>query len=248
MIQLLERGDVVFAYRPRIDRGTATGPEDVQRFYAILQPDGVTRVRRLILGRKRLPRPERRERVWGFVDEVADRPDVVTQELDQQTYVTRTRGERVLPAARPAGEGVYGIVRHDDHTHLAYQLELPAEPGEVQQQLGIERQASYILSVRNPDAPAPPGAGLPPRERARLPEELRRLFGGRRFIDADPPALLDHPGVEFVLIGASADVRRELGLDLHPEHETLDSADVFRRLGLSRERTPVAPLVEGRWE
>ncbi len=33
---------------------------------------------------------------------------------------THTRGEREPSPARPAGVGVYAIVDHGDHTHLAY--------------------------------------------------------------------------------------------------------------------------------
>ena len=32
------------------------------------------------------------------------------------------------PPARPAAEGIYAIVRHGDHTHLAYVIELPQRP------------------------------------------------------------------------------------------------------------------------
>ena len=49
------------------------------------------------------------------------------------------------------GEGKYAIIRHhQNHTELAYILELPKEPGEAQIELGIEREASYVVSVINP--------------------------------------------------------------------------------------------------
>jgi hypothetical protein len=71
----------------------------------------------------------------------------VENELDRLTYSTATRGERHLAPARPAGEGVYTIARHDDHTHLAFALELPERPGEVQEELNIPREGSYIITV-----------------------------------------------------------------------------------------------------
>ena len=40
-------------------------------------------------------------------------------------YDTETRGKRRIKAAAPAGEGKYSIVKHDNHTELAYILELP---------------------------------------------------------------------------------------------------------------------------
>jgi hypothetical protein len=60
-------------------------------------------------------------------------------------------------AARPVGEGKYAIVRHQNHAELAYILEMPEQPGEAQKELGIEKEASYIISVINPKKPAPTG-------------------------------------------------------------------------------------------
>jgi hypothetical protein len=40
---------------------------------------------------------------------------------------TLTRGIRVQPEARPAGEGRYAIADHAGHTHLAYVLEFGIE-------------------------------------------------------------------------------------------------------------------------
>lgn len=57
-------------------------------------------------------------------------------------YETETRGERVRPEVRPAGEGIYRIVVHGNYNHLIYALELPKEPGPVQQELSIEPEAS----------------------------------------------------------------------------------------------------------
>jgi hypothetical protein len=246
MAGILERGEIFFFYRPRVNRETVEGPEDVQRLSIVLVPRGRRVVRRLILGRKRLPDPERHERFWGFVDEVADRPQGVEDELDREDYQTKTRGLRVQPAARPAGEGVYGFVRHDDHTHLAYQLELPHQPGEVQRELNIQREASYIIAVKNPQAPSPPELRNP-HLHVELPSELQRRFGSRRFIDADPPALLDFEGIEFILIGAAGDVRQELGIDLKPERERVERADIFRLLKLEPEEHPIQPLLKGEW-
>jgi hypothetical protein len=246
MATILERGEIFFFYRPRVNRESVEGPEDVQRLSIVLVPRGRRVVRRLIIGRKRLPDPQAHERFWGFVDEVADRPEDVEDELDPTAYETKTRGLRVQPAARPAGEGVYGLVRHDDHTHLAYQLELPQRLGEVQRELNIEREASYIIAVKNPEVPSPPGLGNP-HLRVDLPKELQERFGSRRFIDADPPALLDFEGMEFVLIGAAEDVGQELGITLKPERERLDRADIFRLLKLEPEEHPLEPLLKGEW-
>lgn len=101
------------------------------------------------------------ERTWGFVQKVGRQPEDIEDVLDRLTYSTQTRGERHLAPPRPAGEGVYAIARHENHTHLAFALELPERPGKVQQELNIPPEGSYIITMKNPDVEAPPGAGLP---------------------------------------------------------------------------------------
>lgn len=227
MAEILEEGTVTFLYRPRVDREDVEGLDDVQRFYMVLAPDGNDRFRLIILGRKRLPDPERHEREWGFVAEVGESPDELRDELEPKEYDTRTRGHRVAPGARPVGEGRYAIVDHDGHTHLAYVLTHPPRPAELQRTFNIGKEASYVIAVRNPDAPAPPGAGLAPDDRALFPPRLRERFAGRRFISTDIPEFLDHERAELVLIGAAEDASRELGIDLDAEDERASDAGVL---------------------
>jgi hypothetical protein len=246
--QILEHGNIYFFYRPRVDHRTVESLEDVQRLYMILSPRGGP-YRLVVIPRKRLPSVDRDggRTAWAFVESVAARAEDVEDALDPETYRTQTRGERQRPAARPAGEGVYAIVRHGDHTHLAYALELPPKPGPVQRALNILEEASYIVSVKNPDAPSGPGTGLDEAHRATFPERLRERFQGRRFASADPPGFLDHEGAEIILIGAAPDVSSELGIDLDPERETVATAEIFGDLKLEKSLHPVTPLLRGRW-
>jgi hypothetical protein len=108
-------------------------------------------------------------------------------------------------------------------TSLADERYPPKRPGEVQEELNIEPQASYILSIRNPEKPAPPGAGLPERQEADYPKSLEKEFGGRRFATEDP-RLLDYEGAEFVLVGARTDPERAYDIDIDAEHETAQKA------------------------
>jgi hypothetical protein len=250
MTRVSEQGDIFFCYRPKVNVQHVDGLDDVQRFYVILKLANQPRFRRMIVGRKGLPAVENHERTWGFIDLVTDTAEELEDELDPYTYETKTRGVRVEPAVRPAGEGVYAIVDHDGHTHIAYALELPEMPGPVQKAFKIRPQASLIVTVRNPDAPPPPDlprAGLPPSRRPDYPGVLREKFGGRRFTTLDPPDFLDYPGTELVLIGASPDVTRELGLSLPTRRESRRSADVFTELGMERDLHPVEPLLTGEW-
>ncbi|MEV0639893.1 hypothetical protein AB0I77_34130 [Streptomyces sp. NPDC050619] len=243
---VIERGDIYFAYRPRVERERVHDIEEVQRLFVILQPFGGKQSRRLVIGRKRLPAPEEHERFWGFIEEVTGRPETIAEDLERRTHRTQTRGVRTQPEARPAGEGRYALVRHGDHTHLTYELELPEQPGDVQEELTIEPEASYIIAVKNPQAGAPAGAGLSPQQQADLPKRERERFEGRRITGADPD-LLDQEGVEFVLIGAAHDVEEELGVRLDTEAEDAESAEIFHRLRMPRAKHPTEPLTEGEW-
>jgi hypothetical protein len=200
--RLLETGRVVFLYRSRVDHPDPRGLEDVQRFYLALNPDAARHWRLAVVGRKRLPdtRPWG-ERFWGFVDRVGQ--ERVQEELEERTYETKTRGRRRQPSARRAGEGRYRIFRHADHTHFAYTLERPDEPGDMQRDMRIDPLASYIIAIKNPRRPWQSPEETSKGDPTSLPGSLQARFRGRRWIPADPPEFLDHEGVEFVLIGAS---------------------------------------------
>lgn len=250
MAEILERGDVAFFYRPRVDEEDPEGLEDVQQLYLATRAHEGGRWRLLVVGRKTLPEPGASGvgRHWGFVDDAGDDPERLEQHLGEEEYSTQTRGQRRLPAARPAGEGVYGLASHGDHTHLAYVLELPEQPGEVQDDLGIEPRASYVVAVKNPETSSPPRAGLSPPRKAEYPDHLHDRFAGRRWASADPPELLDEPGAEFVLISAAPDPEEELDIDLGAEDESAASADIFDQLRIDREAHPLRPLFDGAWD
>jgi len=114
-LKTLERGHIYFFYRPKVDRPSARGLADIRRLYVVMHPHQRRIYRLIIIAEKRLPdvtgRGDRKS--WGFVEKVGRRPEDVEDDLDPETYVTRTRGERHLPAARPAGEGVYALVPHE---------------------------------------------------------------------------------------------------------------------------------------
>lgn len=257
MAEVLEAGDISFFYVPRV-RGVAplggsggseqespSGLDDVQSFALVLMVRQPRRYRLIRVGRKRLPEIDGTERLWGYVEAVGDDPAVVTDRFGAEDYETKTRGTRHQPAARPAGEGVYALVSRDGDTRLAYELELPEQPGPVQRQLNIAPEARFVLSVRNPDTDPPPRGPSAPMPGPDFPPELRERFGDRRWIAADPPELLDYPGAEVLLIGAREDPGDTAALD--PDEETARTADVFTRLRLDRSEHPTAPLLDGEW-
>jgi len=193
-----------------------------------------------------MPDPDNHERVWGFVETIAKDAKAVEKGLRREDYETETRGEQTQPAARPAGEGVYAITAEDGQMHLSYDLELPDERGDVQAAFNIEPQASYALSVKNPEKGQPEVAGLSPERKAEYPKDMQEKFRDRRW-DREHPVLLDWEGAEFVLVGARRNPEQAYGVDLKAEDEDYRSADARRRLGLVKSRHPVAPLLEGDW-
>ncbi|MEX0731742.1 MAG: hypothetical protein WED00_09030 [Aquisalimonadaceae bacterium] len=243
---VLEQGNIYFMYRPRVQQDGADDPSDVQRFYMALKPKGKSNYRLMVIGRKRLPDVREHERVWGFVDMVTDNPKEIEQELQEHAYETKTRGKRTVPAARPAGEGTYAIAQTDKQMHLVYALELPKRPGEVQKDLKIAPEASFALSVKNPEKGQPKDAGLRSKEKPDLPEEKQEEFRNRRF-DSEQPELLDYEGIEFVLVGARSNPEEQYGLDLEPEQENPRTANIIKDLRMTKSHHPVEPLLKGEW-
>jgi hypothetical protein len=119
----IECGDIYFLYRPAIGVDQAHGFKDVRRLYILQKPWDTNIYRLLIVGRKKLPVPEEHDRFWAFVWRVFKDRAALNEELGYGEYATKTRDVRRIPAARPAGEGIYTIVRHGVHTHFAYFLD-----------------------------------------------------------------------------------------------------------------------------
>ncbi|KAI9104502.1 hypothetical protein DFS34DRAFT_196972 [Phlyctochytrium arcticum] len=214
------------------------------------------RVREIIISKKKLPEIGTHARYWGFVDHVVDDVGELEGYLKGSTYETKTRGTRHLEAARPVGEGVYAIVEHGSHTHLAYVLSLPETPTEVQKAFNIQSEGSYILSIKNPTVSSAPGTGLHGPQKAQLPPAFQSLFKQLRFIPANPPALLDFQHTEILLIGASDDVGNELGREgqeleqmeeeAHKEIVKLEDEHLFDELRLDKMEFKTEPLF-GEW-
>ena len=248
-MSVLEQGHIYFFYRPRVETHEPESVEEIQRLYMILHPRGQDKYRMLVIGRKKLPDASEagKQKYWGFVDRVVSDPKQLEQQtLKEQHYDTATRGERTQPAARPAGEGVYAIVEHDEHAHLAYVLELPQRLGPVQEATNIEEEASYIMAIKNPEASSPPGVGLDASQESHYPKSLQEKFDGKRFIPPNPQ-LLDYEGTELLLISAAEDIQAELGVELDVEHESGRSAAIFKDLRMEKGAHPLEPLFTGDW-
>ncbi|XP_022956009.1 uncharacterized protein LOC111457833 isoform X1 [Cucurbita moschata] len=137
-VEIQERGEIFFFYRPKVGKQQVHGPDDVQRLYIILRPESGERaveekqlpnassrrtqevniekqplLRFMIMGRKSLPNPAQKRRpYWGFVDMVTTNVQDVKAALQEGEYDSSTRGHRHISAARAVGEGIYRLVRH----------------------------------------------------------------------------------------------------------------------------------------
>ncbi len=276
--EILEYGDIFFFYRPKVGATQVKGIDDVRRFFMVTatesrQPGNEaqkednqlenhitsadagrsntpTWYRLFTIGKKSLPEvrhtdARRSERYWAKIGGIFRDSRELTNELLSSEF-------REGDSARPVGEGKYAIVNHENHAELAYILEMPKDPGGAQEELGIEKEASYIVSVINPKVPITqgfPSAEQPPQ----YPQSILDSLGeAENFIPLSKDIrLIDFLNAQVILIGAreGKDVlKREIGIDIKDEEESERTTDIFTKLQIERNRTPIKPLIEGKFE
>lgn len=121
--------------------------------------------------------------------------DIQTPERGNINFFYRPEtGERApegrkTPASGPVGEGVYRILKHKDHTHPVYSLELPEKPGEAQDIFRVSDEAGCIV-IKNPRKGSRAAkAGLSQGQQADFPEDLQSAINGEDFRGAKPPLI-----------------------------------------------------------
>jgi hypothetical protein len=248
---ILEQGDIFFFYRPKVRSEKVESIQDVRRFFMVLAPESKNLYRLLVIGKKSLPEireSEARssERYWARIGGIFDDPTQLTNELLSKEF-------REGDMARPVGEGKYAIVDHNNHTELAFVLELPKEIGEAQKELGIEKEASYIITVINPKVPKREEY-LPATEDApKYPESVLNDFGNNEnFVQLSRNLkFIDYQNAQIILIGTREGkdiLTQELGITVGNENENDHSADIFTRLKIRKDQVPVKPLMQGKLE
>lgn len=171
---ILEKGIIYFFTRNRVGIEDADSVADLQRTFFVLRPiptgaklgDGALtdqkNNRLLALPKKAFPKSHN-DRFMAFVEKA----NTTVQDLKENffaanEYETKTMGTRRTEPITPVAEGVYAITRTEDATtHLVYSTTIPAELGEVQEDLGIKSQGSFQISVKNPERSGPAAAQLP---------------------------------------------------------------------------------------
>jgi len=258
---ILEQGNIYFFYRPKKDSSKVKDIDDVRRFFMVTAPDKQNNrstsknklgkfFRLFVIGKKSLPeirKSEARasERYWARVGGIFEDQNDLTKELFSDEY-------REGDAARPVGAGKYVIVRHQKHSEIAYVLETPDMPGDAQDELGIEKEASYVISVINPKSPAP--EGLPSaEEHPKYPDKVLKEFDkNEKFTSllADTQ-LIDFPNAQVILIGAREGkdiIKNDLGIDLDNNNKRKKDLDILNKLRTSFKEVPTKPLTEGKLE
>lgn len=243
----LEKGNIYFFYSPKVGLERVEYVGQIQRFYIVLSPTGRESYRVIVVPQKKLPDEAAERKYFAFVDEVVDDPVKLRKTIQGETYQTKTRGERTQAAYRPIGEGVYVISKHDDHTHLTYSLELPEKPSQVQEELGLEEEDTLIISVKNPQVDSPPGTGLDSSQAAKYPRELQEMFEERRFMALEDPEFLEFEGTQLLLVAVDKSEIKDLEIELKPQKETVETAEIFNDLRMLRSQHPIKALFEGKW-
>ena len=258
--EILEQGDIYFFYRPKKGAEEVRGIEDVRRFFMVTAPEEQennskkNRLYRLfIIGKKSLPEireTEARasEKYWARVAGIFKDPNEPTKELLSDEF-------RKGDAARPVGEGKYAIVKHQNHAELAYILEMPNKPGEAQNELGIEKEASYVILVINPKVPRSSVGSLPSTEEpVKYPEEVLKEFDeNENFVSlAKDTKFIDYQNAQIILIGSREGrdvIKSEIGIKIAQESpQQQQSADIFNKLKVRKDQVPIRPLTEGKLE
>jgi len=216
-LRLIERGELAFYVRPRVQLETARSFADVQKLVMLLSPEASSReptggdevsalARSIHVGRKRMPDGLVREREWAYVDRVGEAEAIDADLTTPRTYTTKTRGIRRQSGARVVASGAYGIVTHGTHVHLVTSLTDYADdamPG-LLDGLRLVPRGSYIAAVFNPEAKwrirDGEGPEVPFGEPSIFEDEVMERFGKRRFAPL-APELVDQVGAELVLIG-----------------------------------------------
>ncbi|KAL7622719.1 hypothetical protein AAE478_006397 [Parahypoxylon ruwenzoriense] len=226
---ILEKGIIYFFVRGRVGIDEPSNVDDIRRSYIVLRPlekdaklsestiNDAGNSRLIAIPKKIFPLSGR-DRWIAFVEKSHASFGTLKHEfLSASDYTTKTAGVRHSPAATPVAEGIYAITTTGRESHLTYMITLPSHLGEVQTDLGLRENGSFIISTRNPAYEAPKGTSLP--QGPDYPREAQDEFRALRWI-ATQPKHLDFPNTQFLLIGETGGIKKATELQKNEEgHE-----------------------------
>ncbi|KAJ5769260.1 hypothetical protein N7520_003819 [Penicillium odoratum] len=211
---IMEKGIIYFFFRPRVNIDDPHSMGDVARSFFVLRPiplgaeldnnqgpmDKDAQCRLLMLPKKKFP-TSGKERDMAFVEKVEQSvKDLQENFVASSTYQTATRGERTTEEARPYAEGVYAITLAKKSSHLAYEVTIPANIGEIQENFGLYQRGSWIVQSKNPKFPGPPSGQLP--KAAAYPKSVLEKFGDLRWVPLQPE-FINYPNAQILMIGGA---------------------------------------------
>ncbi len=196
---ILEKGDIYFFYRPKLHHTMAKSKADINKFFFILHDSSNQFYRAIIIGKKQLPTADVHHVEFAFVSKVAKNPDKLTDLLEEQHYMTKTKGHRTLAAACPIAEGKYLFLKMGKTTHFAFHLEEQKDYDPLYSELKIEQDGIFLVQVKNPESPS--NEGLSSEKRAAYPQFLEKKFKTRKFKPLESSEFLNYEGTELLLIG-----------------------------------------------
>lgn len=208
---ILEKGLIYFFTRNRVGIDEAESVGDLQRTFFVLRPlptgaklgDGAIQDlknnRLFALPKKAFPKSHN-DRFMAFVEKAnTSIQDLKDKIFSGSSYETKTQGTRQVDPVTPVAEGVYALTRTEDRTtHLVYSTTIPTELGEIQADLGIKDQGSFIVSVKNPERSGPASASLP--QKPDFSKEIIEEFRGLAWTEVKPK-YIDHEYCQILLIG-----------------------------------------------
>lgn len=244
-LTVLEKGDIYFFYRPRVNSEEAKNKKEVSRFFFILRNNTTGLYRVVIVEKKQLPRAAGHQVEFAFVAKVGTTLEEIHEYLDEQHYSTKTKGERTLSAALSGGEGKYLFLKWGKATHLLYSLEKSEKRQERLHGVWVEGEAIFIIQVKNPENPSP--KGLSTKQRADYPPELANLFKNRRFMTLDPVDFLNYEGAEILIIGEKSKPTAQWRINLKSLLNSFSHARIDTPLDLGKKQQELEFLLAGDW-
>ncbi|GAB4165860.1 MAG: hypothetical protein Tsb006_5370 [Rickettsiaceae bacterium] len=245
---ILQKGNIYFFYRPKVEHDYAQNLDDVQRLFVVLKPADKREHILLVIGKKALPAGENKETYFAFVEMVTHDVSALAEGFQAHIYHTSSLGKRKLPAVRGLAEGKYLLIKHKEkHVHLYYALRVPHNLADVHKSFGLKENDDFLVSVKNPRQPSPYYATLSPQQKAEYPERLTKKFQDYRFIPLDPPEFLEYAGSELLLIGTTTNII-DKNRELIQATKTITTETIKLYLRDIPDDISLTPIIEKRWQ
>ncbi|OAY67838.1 hypothetical protein ACMD2_10633 [Ananas comosus] len=249
-VEILEKGEIFFFYRPKVNKEEAQGPDDVQRIYIVLRPqsgkqpveekqasesgkEGRKKGRSIKEGSGKQPveekqasEPGKEGRKKGQSKEASKqrhrrrRPRTERNTIrDAGRATDRLRGRwRRACIASYATSRRGGRVGRSTPTSSTSSIPPSGSEGEPQESFNVEREASFLIQVKNPEVGRGDGSdigggfrGLQTKRR-RIPGAPARAVRGEALHTRRPTGLLKLRGLRAFTDISVGRYRRGVGI------------------------------------